>query len=371
MTSVTFETATLADAVRKAARVAPSKSGHAFDKAAGLVLDLFPDEEVAAVIRATNIDVFSTEIISPLACEGKEVRWRLPSEILASVIGSLPLTSGKNVTLTQDKSQLRITSGRMKATLNLMDPTFYPGWESFDADGMATVSGLGGKIEQVEWAASTAPQPPLCGVYLDGESAIATDRYRLARVPCKVDLDRPIIIPARILGNVLRPMGEVCVAVRGSTLEIQVDDYHQIQTITYDMKFPNIAKVMRSDHPERIELDKGPLLDMIGRANTFAGADRTPLLKMFVGREEIAVMMANAEVGLLGDVLEIPGQAIHTRMEMKFTPKNLVDALNKAPGSKITLAYDQDKPTAPFYVTDGSGYESWVVQRSEIKPDDA
>lgn len=367
MTKVVFETATLADAVRKASRVAPSKSGHAFDKAAGIVLDLFPGEEVQAVIRATNVDVFSTEVVNVLDCLGDMVRWRLPSEVFASVIASLPITNGKTVTLEQEGSKLKITSGKTKATLILMDPTYYPGWEGFDPDGLTTVNGLGGRIEQVEWAASTAPQPPLCGVYLDGEYAVATDRYRIARTPCKIDLGRPVIIPARILGNVLRPMGEVGVAVRGSTLQIQVDDYHQIQTITYDMAYPKINQVMRTDHPERVEISKAPFLEMLSRANNFAGADRTPLLRMYLGREELAVMMTNDEIGLIGDVLEVPGQIPHPRIETKFTPKNLVDAVTKAPGSKVILAYDPSVPNRPFYVSDGSGYESWIVQRTDVR----
>jgi DNA polymerase III sliding clamp (beta) subunit (PCNA family) len=366
-TSVTFETATLADAIKKAARVAPSKSGHAFDKAAGIVLDIFPGQEVQCVVRATNTDVFSAEVIAVVEATGPEVRWRMSSMLLASVIGTLPITNGKVVKLTQDKSQIKMESGRTKATMIQMDPTYYPEWDSFDPDGMTTVNGLGGRLEQVEWAASTAPTPPLCGIYLDGDFAIATDRYRLARVPCRIDLPRPIIIPAGILGSVLRPMGDVGVSVRGSTLEIAVDGYHQVQTIIYEMEFPPVGKVMKTDHPAKVEVTKSAFIDMVGRANAFAGSDRAPLLRMYFGREEIAVMMTNDEVGLLGDVIEVPGQIGHPRTELRFTPKNVLDAVGKAPGSKITLGYNPENQRVPLYVSDGSGYEAWVVPRAELK----
>lgn len=369
MTKVTFETAALADTIKKAARVAPSKSGHAFDKASGIVLDVFPKEDVKCVVRATNVDVFSTEVIDVISAEGPEVRWRVSSMVLAGIIGSLPIASGKTVTFEQEGSKLRISSGRTKATLYLMDPTYYPGWDNFDPAGMTQVNGLGGKLEQVEWAASTAPQPPLCGVFLDGEFAVATDRYRLARVPLRVDLPRPIIIPAGILGTVLRPMGDVGLAVRGSTLEISVDGYHQVQTIIYDMEFPNIKKVMRTDAPETVELAKAPMLEMLGRANNFVGSDRDPVLTMFLGREEFAVMMTNQEIGLIGDVIEAPGQITHPRTQILVTPKNIMDAVNKCPGSKIQMGYDPLNASRPLYIRDGSGFESWIVPRKMVSPE--
>jgi DNA polymerase III sliding clamp (beta) subunit (PCNA family) len=368
MTSVTFETASFGDAIKKAARVAPSKSGHAFDKAAGIVLDIFPDDEVKCVIRSTNTDIFSTEIVAVVSATGAEARWRLSSMVLAAVIGTLPITNGKTVTLTQDGSVIRITSGRTKATLMMMDPSLYPSWDSFDPDGMTQVNGLGGRLEQVEWAASTAPQPPLCGVLLDGQYAVATDRYRLARVPCKIDLPRPIVVPAGILGSVLRPMGDVGLAMRGSMLEIEVDEYHQVQTITYDMAYPDINKVARTEHPAVVEFNKAEFLEMAARANAFSGANRDPVLRVFFGREEVAVMMENQEVGMLGDVLEVPGQIPHSRISINFTPRNLTDAISKTPGGRIKVGYDPETTKAPLYISDGSGYEAWVVPRSEIRP---
>lgn len=367
MTQVTFETATLADAIKTAARIAPSKSGHAFDKAAGIVLDIFPDGDVKCVVRATNTDIFSAEVISVVEANGPEVRWRLSSMVLAGVIGSLPISSGRTVTLVQEKSSIKILSGRTKATMILMDPTYYPDWDSFDSTTMTQVNGLGGRIAQVEWAASSTPTPPLCGVYLDGSYAVATDRYRVARVPCKVDLEKPIIIPSGILGSVIKPMGDVGIAVRGGLLQISVDGYRQIQTITYDMEYPPIEKVLRTDYPAKVQVDKQELLDMLSRANNFAGSDRAPLLRMFFGKEEVAAMMSNDEVGILGDVIEVPGQISHPRTEIGFTPKNLIDGVGKAPGAKVTLQYDPQNYKSPTYISDGSGYEAWIVPRAELR----
>lgn len=368
-TKITFETATIADVIKKAARVAPAKSGHAFDKAAGVVVDIFPNEEAKCVVRATNLDVFYTEIVGVLDVEGDEVRWRLPSMVLASVLDTLPTTSGSTVTITQtEDNRVLITSKRMKVTLMRMDETFFPDWDMFDPAGLTQVSGLGGRLAQVEWASSSQSSPPLCGVHLDGEFAIATDRYRLARIPCRVDLPHPVTIPSGILGNVLKPMGDVGLGVNGSTLRIAVDDFAQIQTVIFEAQFPPLGKVTRSDYEQSVTVNKTQLINILNRANQFAGADRSPMLKMYVGKGEVAVMMENEEIGLMGDVVECLAGGDHPRTEFKFTPKNILDGVSKSPNDKIELRYDPSNTMRAFYIDGGSGYESWIVPRKETKP---
>jgi DNA polymerase III sliding clamp (beta) subunit (PCNA family) len=126
---------------------------------------------------------------------------------------------------------------------------------------------------------------------------------------------------------------------------------------------------MDTEYDNEVEVPKTPFLDILNRANQFAGADRAPLLKIIVGREEVAAMMTNQEIGLLGDVIEAPGQAEHPRVTVGFTPRNLIDAVNKAPSSKVKIRYDHTKPARPFLIEDGTGYEVWVVPRKEQKPE--
>lgn len=369
MTSITFETAAIADAIKKAGLVAPTR-GEAFDKANGIVLDIFPTADIQCVVRATNLAVFTAEGVNAIQASGNEVRWRLAANIIKGVMESLPIGSGKNVTFEQAGSEVKISSGRMKASMRLIDPTMYPDWDTFEADGMSQVAGLGGKLGLIEWAVLESPTPPLCGVYLDGQWAIATDGYRMVRVPCEVDLKHPITIPTGILSGVLRPLSDVSLAVRETMLEILVAELHQVQTIVYGVEYPaaQILKIMASEYEVEIEVSKQDLLAMINLALSFTGHERNPTLKMIFGRGEIAAMLTNAEVGFLGDVLEVPGQASHNRFTMSFTPKNLTDALGKAPGSKVKLAYDPESTRKPFRISDGSGYSVWIQPRKNIDP---
>ena len=367
--TIVFETATIADSIKKAARIAPAKSGHAFDKASGIVFDIYPGEDVSCVLRSTNLNAFYSEVVASVSAEGSATRWRLPAQLLAGVVGTLPIGSGKQVKFEQDGSKVKITSGRMKATMMLADPEYYPSWEMFDGTSMTLVPGLGGRIAQVEWAASPHNDPPLCGVYLDGEWAIATDRYRLARVPCRIALPKPIVIPSGILGQSLRQMGDTGVAIGGQMLHLAPDDYTQLQTVIYDVEYPPVSRVMVTDYPQKVTLRKAAVLDVLNRANNFAGADRAPMLRIYVGRGEFAPFMMNEEIGLLGDVLDCPGEADHNRIELKFTPKNLIDAISNAPNDTVALAYDNEKPNRPVYLDGGSGYEAWVVPRQEKRPE--
>lgn len=356
-----FETATLADCIKKAARVAPAK-GQAFDKAAGILLEVSPDQ---VTVRATNLEVFYTEWIDPVSVEGTGT-WRLPAQLFASVLASLPIGTGKEVTLEQNDRALKLAAGRTRAQFNLIDPEYYPVWLPFDPDELTTVPEMGGRIGQVSWASSkNVTEAPLCGVHFNGDLAIATDRYRFCVAPLHVaGLQKPVTIPGSTLSQVLSNTGEVSIGFDDRQMLILPDEHTQIRCITYEQSYPKIDRVMKRDHPCQITCRKSELLEIVNRALNFTGSDRTPTMRVYLGQEEIAVMMANTEIGLLGDVVEVPGQATHKRIEVKFTPKNLTDALSNAPNEEVTLCYSTEK-IGNFRIDGGSGYEAWIAPRAD------
>ena len=373
MTSVTFETATIADAVRRAARIAPGKAGHAFDKASGLFFEINPAADAQCLLRATNLDAFHSEIIATVHSEGDPTRWRLPSALLDKVVGSLPPKSGSQVRFEQQGNRILIQQNRMKSTMQLIDDQSFPDWEMFDSSELTMVAGLGQRVSMVEWAASSDNAPPLCSVYLDGEYAVATDRYRVARVPCKIDnMPRPIMIPSGILGTSLKSMGDTGIGFTDHQLLLAPDDYTQLTTVVFEGTYPPIGMIFDFEYDAVVEVNKEDLLQKMNRAMGYAGAERNPVLRTFWGKGEIAIMMENAEVGLFGDVIECPGQMDHNRVEIKFTPKNLIDALNHAPDAKVKLFYDvaETDPAIKktIRVDGGAGYQVWVMKRQEVRP---
>lgn len=361
MTKVVFETATLADSIKKAARVAPAK-GQAFDKAAGVLLEIGPE---FITVKSTNLEVFYTEWVDCVESDGLAT-WRLPAQLLASVLGSLPIGTGKTVTLEQSDRMLKLASGRTRAQFCLIDPEYYPMWVAFNPDDLTPVQDLGGRIAQVAWATSkNVTEAPFCGVHLNGELAIATDRYRFAVTPLKIEgLEQPVTVPGTTLAGVLNNTGEVSIGVDGQQMLLLPDEHTQLRAVAYSQPFPSVTKIMKRDHSCSLVFKKQELLDVMNRAMNFTGSDRTPTIRVYLGQEEIAVMMSNTEIGMLGDVVEVPGQAQHKRIEVKFTPRNLTDALSNAPNEEVALCYDPEKP-GNFRVDGGSGYEAWIAPRRD------
>lgn len=360
-----FETATIADVVGKATRVAPTR-GSAFDQAAGIVIELDADTNTVSV-RATNLEIFYLEVVDAISIEGSG-RWRIPSNLLNGILSKLPIGEGSTVSLEDDSSRVLLKSGRTVSRIYTSDPEYYPSWQAFDPEQLEVIADLGERIKMVEWAANDAGDPPLSGVHLDGEAIYATDKYRIAKVDCPAEpLTEPITIPVGAFDPVIKTMRECGIGQTPNMLLLMPDHHTQIQARIYGQEYPNIKRVLNRNQTANIKFPKASLLEIIGRAMVFSGRDRTPLLTMHIGREEVAVMMSDEEAGLLGDVLEIPGQATHRRMKIYFTPKNLTEALNAAPSDHVELFYTPDNGLLAVRIDGGSGYEAWVMPRQPPK----
>lgn len=363
MTTVTFESATIQDVIGKAARIAPSK-GSAFDKAAGIVMDI-DVENNEVVVRATNTEVFYMEIIDVVSIVGESTTWRIPSGLLDGICSKLPITSGAEVAFVQDGTQLKIQQKRMRATLRLMDPTYFPQWDAFDPSELSPVSDFGGRLQQVQWAASKNGTPPLTGISLSGTHARATDNFRVAITPCDVpQLYEPVTIPAATFTPLMKSLGEVRIGRTENQLLVMPDDTTQIRAIIYGDKYPAIERVFKRDETNAVMVNRDHLLEMIEQAMVMGQRDRMPLLKIILGAEELAVFMEDQEVGLLGNVLEIPAQATHARHYIGVTPDNLTSALKASPNAEVTIYYSDGVSRKPIRIDGGSGYEVLIMPRN-------
>jgi DNA polymerase III sliding clamp (beta) subunit (PCNA family) len=291
----------------------------------------------------------------------------MPSSILDGITSKLPIASGKSVTFDdQDGNALKIVSGRMRATVRIMDHSYYPEWGPFDPSDLDHVSDFAARIEQVRWAAQKSGEPPLVGIHLDGEYAIATDHYKIAITPCKAaPLYKPVTIPASIFNPLMKTMGDVRLGLGEGQILVMPDDATQIRASIFANEYPPALGAFKRNESAAVTFRKQGLLEIIDRAMVMGQRDRTPLLKVLIGREEIAVMMTDKEIGLLGDVIETPGFAMHERFTICFTPDNLTSGINAAPNEEITLYYHLDEPLKPVRLDGGSGYEVLIMPRKE------
>lgn len=369
MTKVVFETAAIADAVRKAAKVAPSK-GSAFDKASGIVIEINIDEgEYSCVVRSTDLIVFYSEWVTIAEASGDTAKWRVPSDLLAGVIGSIPAKT-KTVTLEEKDAErgriLHLTAGKMRAKFILNETSYYPEWGIFDPECLFPVENFIRKLSLVDWACDKTP--PLSGVYLDGKGAVGTDKYKLVHVDLPVPgdvLSEPVAVPTRTLVSVLGDKTpEVQLAVDETEILLMPDEFTQIRVVLLAEEFPSVERAMRRDHPDSIRLKKSSIIDMINRALHFVGGDRQPTLKVYIGKSEVAVFMNNQEIGLLGDILDVDG-AEHERVTFNVNPNNLAQAIERSPSDEVTLHYDHENTLMSLRI-EGPSYEAWVLPRRDI-----
>jgi DNA polymerase III sliding clamp (beta) subunit (PCNA family) len=370
LTKIIFETATLADAVKKAARVAPTR-GSAFDKASGLVLTISD----TITVKATDLIVFYTEWIEALEVQKSEgiVYWRVNSENFAGVLSSLNHKTAKNVTLEEKLEErgrvLHLRAGKTRAKFVLMDVEFYPQWGNFDPDELQPIPNLGAKLNLVDWACDK--NPPLNGIYVNGQFACGTDKYKLIRTDLYIpeeQISNPVVIPTKTLASVLdSKLPEVNVAFGDDELLIMPDDYTQIRAMLLASEYPNVVKAMDRNHTDQVKFKKDGLIEIMNRALNFVGADRFPSITVFIGKEEIAVMMSNNEIGQLGDIMDLPGQALHDRVKYILSPSNVISSMEKAPSDEITLCYYSENPLSSLRIV-GPEYEAWVLPRRGDAP---
>ena len=358
---LTFENATIQDAIGKAAKVAPTR-GEAFDKANGLLISV---EEGQVNIRATDTLVFYHEIVDAIKIEG-EGEWRVPSQLFGDFMAKLGIGSGKQITLAQEGRVIKATSGRTRASFRMQDATYYPVWDPFNEEDMSSISNLGDRINMVSWAATSEPMPPLNAIYLDGHRIMATNRICLAIAPCLLpSLETPVMVPKSAFASITAQLKETSIAVDGGHMLIMPDDTTQIRVVTYAGDYPPVAKIMKRDHPEHFKANKSELIEVIERAMVFGGDSRTPLMQMYIGEEEVAVFMKDQDHNTLGDIIDTPGEALHPRVRLDFTPQNILNALRSAPNEQLTFGYDPTKPKTTLHIDGGSGYEVWIATRSD------
>lgn len=369
-TKVVLETASFADCISKAARVAPGPTGTVEDKSSGILIEIDPANS-SVIVKATDIAIFYTEWVDPLLIEGDAVTWHCPSKLLNGFVSSLPIGSGKNLTLSSDGSMLDLVSGRAKAKFNLIEKNGYPKWDPFDEESMSDVPNLGERIKQVEWAASK--HEPALGLRITGEYLIGTDRYRLVQVPLKIEnFDKPITIPAKVLTGILKNIGDTKIKVANRALFVTPDEHSQARTVVIDLPFPDsaLARLSSFVYQETVKVEKEAFVNAVTRCNEIRGKDPFPKMKIILGRSELACYMSDDELGHIGDVIELPGQADHKRCELVVGPNFIKEALSHAPNAVISMSYTPwpiaDIAKAPPIMIDGgSGYKVWIMQRAE------
>lgn len=369
-TTVTFETATLADALKKAEACAPraSASDQAYGTAAGLVLEVRPGGDAPIRLRSTNLEVFYDEWVDCLDAQGPVADWRIPVSKFTGIVGALPIGSGKTVTFTQDGVWLKLQSSRTRSQVHMIPMTGYPVWGPYSEDDTVEVGGLGHRISQVSWACDPKEEP-FTGIFFNGTHLVAANRHRAAMVPCDVPIlrERPLTVPVKVLGPVIRHAGDVRVGISGNHLTISPDAHTQIRCSVYDANIPSISAFVNRQYDSNFVVDKDLLIETINRmmSITKGNKDQVPTVKMLLGGGNLNLRVEGGKDGeWIEESIELLGQAEHFPVVLSFVPKTFTDAVGKSPDEKVQIFYKSDMGSKNdiVRVDGGGGYQSWFVQ---------
>jgi DNA polymerase III sliding clamp (beta) subunit (PCNA family) len=350
-----FYVATLAAAIERAARVAPNK-GVAFDKAAGIIMEI--DPATGACLRATDLEVYYREEIRDVVDLGDEAGvWRLPAHLLHGIVAGLPLD--KEVTFKEEENQsVRIFCGRKQAKLKMLPADLFPRWDRVPRDELKPVPGFATRVSQVSWACDTQ-NVPFTGVHVDGTHLNATNRVTLARVPCDVPVEERITVAMTTLAPIMKNFpGEVSLAATSDELLLAVGDEIEARCVLFAQKYPDLAKALRDDFEFEVKVPREELIEAINSMLVLVKNERYPVMSFDFEEGGIALFMSVPETGDMSDVIEAEFDG---QFSIKFTPDYVMRALEGATSKFVTWSLGPS-PKAMTRIED-TDYVAYVMPR--------
>lgn len=366
-TKVTFDAATLADAVGKAARIAPTK-GAAYDQAAGILMSVDPTTS-KCILKSTNLDVTYRQELDLAEGTGDPTEWRVPAAILAGLMSNLPLGNGSQVKFidTGDKN-IRIQCGEMLVKLSMYEGMF-PTIERFDQDNMSEANDFASKVSQVSWACER-DNSIMSGVHVNGDMLIGCNRMAAAMVPCLVPLTNPVTVPLWTVAPVLGKASDVRISASEKLLNVALDAETQVTTRIYEGDYPDVARLLRSDFEGQIEIHKTKFVETMNRMLVVSRTERMPTVKLTINGTGLITSLSfdmDVEgVGRIRDIMDVSGE-FDSVFEIHVTPSLIIPAIDNSRDEMVTLKFGCDdfakSKKVPLIVSDTRGYVCLVTPR--------
>lgn len=365
-----FDAATLADAVQKASRVAPSK-GSAYDKARGLLFSAGPGSEEATV-RATDLDTTFLQRIRHAATPPPDgYNWRIPSNLLSGLVSQFPMNQGSVVTfIDTGDGAIRIVAGSVKVKLALIMGDGFPTIDDFPNGHMGEAHDFAQRATQVTWACDKSSKGVLSGVHIDGESLIACDSHNAAIVPCKVPISKPVTVPLWNITGLLKSASDVRVEAMEKELRLSLDAETRATSRLIEGEYPNVKELLRDDYTGSATIERSVCVDAINRMLVVAQSERLPVMKMSFETGLVKKMILDLEVVDSGDRIQdellIKGD-YDNNFSIWFTPTAITQAFDNAKSENVEFLFghpDANKgPLSPCLVKAPTGYQAMVMPR--------
>jgi DNA polymerase III sliding clamp (beta) subunit (PCNA family) len=367
MTEITFENAQLADALGKANRLAPYK-GAAFDAAAGFLMAVNPTT-LRMTIRATDLDCTYLQHVPAVSGKGDEVDWRLPSQLLAGMVQSLPMGQGATVKLIdKGDSFIRLTSGKWVAKLHQLRAEDYPKIPEFDTMDMTEANDFAAKVDQVAWACDLKSNV-LCGVHMDGDRLIGCSQHGMAVVPCGVTIEDPVTVPLTSLATILKNATDVRLRAVEKQFQMSLDAETQATARLVPGTYPDVDRIMRDDQLGWVTVHKQNFLDAMQRMLVLVRQERMPAMRITFDCTGLVNMltfgMEVESVGQMQDSIDVTSD-FDGQWATHVMPSMIVNAVSHSRADTVTIGFASTDESlsnkVPLVVKDDRGYACYISQ---------
>lgn len=296
-------------------------------------------EVIGSSLKVTGTDLemtVRTQLEVETLDEGSVV---IPGKLLEQAVRKMP---AGQVTIGATDGDIELLGQGPRFSLRQLSLDDFPEIDDSTIGG-TEVDGeqLAGAIAQVTTAASgDAARPILTGVLFesteDGVRLVSTDSYRLAvRDLPGVGIEGTGLIPARGLRELPRTIGSTKVTVSLDSREgVFASDRGSLRLRMIEGTFPKYRSLLPESYPNELVLDRGQVLEALGRVALVA-EDHIPVrLKISSGGVEIAV--SRQDVGAEKEFLEGEYSGAED-IEIAFNPRYLADGVSAINSEKVRL----------------------------------
>ena len=360
-TTVVFETASLADAFRRAQRVAPARGG-ALTQLGGFMMEVGSER---VLLRATDGDVFLSQFLDPHSITGPQTAWRIPSQVATKLVTSLPGGQGQEVTVTGDGSSVILTQGRMTATIGLMDHTLYPAFRPEPIPEAAQrVDGFGTLLDRIAWAASRKEAMANSSILVTEQHLVAATQSGVAMIP-HPELSLPggqSLVSLATVSTILAHMPDVALWLDDNAMYVAPSPNVQARCRLWAEQFPSYTKATSREFGASVLLQGEEIGAILTRLRAVVEREKEAShVWLTLGDGQMTFQAADSDgTAAVTDQMElVSGMAAHQRVTFRVAADVLSSALGKTPGEQLVMRYDL--AGGQMLRIDGQGgYSCWI-----------
>lgn len=307
-----------------------------------------------------------TEIPAEIDEEGAAV---LPGKLCADLIRRL---NGENILFESENNSLKIRSGRVKSSLQIVSADEYPEIARVKDEFSAEISQatLKSMIRQTSFAVSIDETKPILGgiclKFTDTKqlTMVALDGFRLAMRTEQIENctgEKQIVIPYRALmeiSNILSNDDEKIKLVFSSThIKLEIGTTRLISRLL-EGEYVNYSSILPKNFATKVSVNVNELRNSAERALLMARESKSNMIRLNF-QSDLLKITANSEKGSINDEIEI--NLVGKELEIAFNAKYILDVMKVLDDEIIFMNMNNSVTPCVIVPTEGNKYYYMIL----------